>query len=290
MKKVNRTRVNKLWMVLVIGALVMLFKAPNSPLPSIAWAGTTPGSGMVSSGSPHNFAGSAFQYTKTNSHGTVTTTTGTVGLCTYCHTPHHAESTLLLWNQKLSVNTFAWDVPATTSGTQFPTFAGNTYMGPTAKCLSCHDGSNAIGDFNFYQGGGEQQGAPNQDATHTIASTSSLSVGFGGSMAGNHPVAMPYPYQQVANTYNKVTTGAYNGGLGFVPGEWVADPTANGIVLYNDPGTQQITAGPVVGKSGIECTSCHDPHNGPLVQDNELVLGLLSGDGPTYLCNKCHIK
>ena len=66
------------------------------------------------------------------------------GLCTYCHTPHRAASTSLLWNHRLSPNVFQWDVPSTTAGTPFPTFRGDTYQGPTTKCLSCHDGSVAI--------------------------------------------------------------------------------------------------------------------------------------------------
>jgi len=271
-------RVRKLCIALAIATVLVMLKAS-------AWAGTTPGSGME--GYAHDWSGKAFSFSKTR--GTVTTTTtGTVGTCTYCHTPHHALSTLLLWNQTLATDTFSWDVPTTTSGTKFPTFVGNTYMGPTAKCLSCHDGSVAIGDFNFYQGGGEAFSAPNTDATSKISSTSGISVGFGGNMKGNHPVAMPYPYEQVPNTYNTVTTGG--GGTGFVPTEWVPDPTVNGIVLYNDDGSQHITAGPVAGKSGIECTSCHDPHNGPLVVDIDLLLGQIAGTGTTYLCSKCHIK
>ena len=66
------------------------------------------------------------------------------GLCTFCHTPHKANSTLLLWNHTLSQNNFSWDVPETTAGTTFPTIAGQTYKGNTAKCLSCHDGSVAV--------------------------------------------------------------------------------------------------------------------------------------------------
>ena len=112
------------------------------------------------------------------------------GLCTYCHTPHRAASTSLLWNHRLSPNVFQWDVPSTTAGTPFPTFRGDTYQGPTTKCLSCHDGSVAIGDVNWWSGdrGSFPQGrlSPRDPAT----------IGLGGSLAGNHPVAMPYPFRQ----------------------------------------------------------------------------------------------
>ena len=50
-----------------------------------------------------------------------------MGLCTFCHTPHKALSTLLLWNHTLSTNSFRWDMAATTAGTTFPTFKGDTY-------------------------------------------------------------------------------------------------------------------------------------------------------------------
>src|SRR4030065_79787 len=33
-------------------------------------------------------------------------------------------------------------------------------------------------------------------------------VGLAGNMAGNHPVAMPFPYNNTASTYNGVTTGS----------------------------------------------------------------------------------
>ena len=43
------------------------------------------------------------------------------GVCTFCHTPHRAVQTRLLWNHTLSQNTFEWDVTTTTGGTPFPT-------------------------------------------------------------------------------------------------------------------------------------------------------------------------
>src|SRR5512143_2070752 len=51
----------------------------------------------------------------------------TIGECTFCHTPHKAISTLLLWNHTLSKNNFQWDAANTTAGTPFAKFAGDTY-------------------------------------------------------------------------------------------------------------------------------------------------------------------
>ncbi len=63
-----------------------------------------------------------------------------IGMCTTCHTPHQARSTNLLWNHTLLSTEYEWDVPATTAGTTYPRFKGDTYKGASTKCLSCHDG------------------------------------------------------------------------------------------------------------------------------------------------------
>lgn len=200
------------------------------------------------------------------------------GLCTFCHTPHRALSTPLLWNHTLSPNTFQWDVPATTAGTPFPTFKGDTYRGPTAKCLSCHDGSVATGDVAWWNG------APARLPGERIAPNSGASVGLGGRLAGNHPVAMPYPYRQSRNTYNGVATGA-----AIALAEWQSDPTTLNIRLFHDDGAGNIGAGPALFRTGIECSSCHDPHNTAAV-DEKFLRGTLGGSGTAYICLKCHIK
>ena len=161
------------------------------------------------------------------------------GLCTFCHTPHRAATTTLLWNHRLSPNVFQWDVPSTTAGTPFPTFRGDTYQGPTTKCLSCHDGSVAIGDVNWWNGdrGSFPQGrlSPRDPAT----------IGLGGSLAGNHPVAMPYPFRQARSTYNGVRTGP-----AIALRDWQPDPTTLGIRLFHDDGSGIITAGPALTREG----------------------------------------
>ena len=92
-------------------------------------------------------------------------------------------------------------------------------------------------------------------------------------MSKTHPVAMPYPLNGASNIYNFVANGP-----NIESTEWVADPMAtNKIRLFKDDGTGNIIAGVDAGKTGIECTSCHDVHNGARVKDVMLLTGKLTG-------------
>ena len=242
--------------------------------PAVAWAGA--GDGLL--GTAHDFSGKT-----ATSNGEPWTT----GLCTICHTPHKAISTALLWNHTLSLNpTFSWsDATTTTAGTPLATFP-NTYSGPTAKCLSCHDGSVAIGNIAWFGEGKPTSITDLSDMFHPTGDT--YNVGFGGDMKGNHPVAMPYPYLGAANTYNGITTSSLaNPGYGIVASEWQSTPLAP-IRMFNDS-TGSVTPGPVAGRTGIECSSCHDPHNKAAV-DDLFLRGKLGGSDTGYICLKCHIK
>ncbi len=232
--------------------------------PAIVWAAAG-GTGIA--GTDHDFSGKG----------------GGVGLCTFCHTPHKALSTLLLWNHTLSTNTFSWDVPSTTAGTKYPSFKGDTYKGPTAKCLSCHDGTVAIGDIAWWNEGKPPVASMSSETHSGDTDPARITANLGGAMNGNHPVAMPYPYLQAKNTYNGSTTGE-----GATLNEWQATPLAN-IRLFNDDGAGNITAGAVAAKTGIECSSCHDPHNKASV-DDLFLRGELKGTTTAYICLKCHIK
>lgn len=196
----------------------------------------------------------------------------TVGLCTFCHTPHRAGTTRLLWNHKLPAGTYSWkDVTETSGGTAYPTIKPE-WGGPTKFCLSCHDGSVAIGDIYWWSG--QAPATPlNSDRAPDV-------VGDAIAMPGNHPVAMPYPYDRLPSTYNGVTTGP-----GVRVETYKPRPELEGIPLYTDPGNGGVRPGGSVGRAGLECSSCHDVHNGPTAQDGDLLRG--KGDG---LCNKCHIR
>lgn len=268
---------NRILQLMAMGA------ALSAPL---AWSAPgDPGTGLASS--HHDFTFASGHEDARYTPGAAVNADGEpiedVGLCTYCHTPHKAQSTLLLWNHTLSSNNFHWDVPETTAGTTLPVIPGQTYNGSTAKCLSCHDGTVAIGDVALFF---ETEGIVLDTKTmHDVEELFVIPSGDGGaSLAGNHPVAVPYPYQNVANTYNGVTTGA-----GAQLDEWRANPQNFGIRLFTDDGSGNIHAGPTAGQTGIECSSCHDPHNKQTV-DDLFLRGMLAGSDTNYICLKCHDK
>lgn len=258
---------------ILMGGLLLLLLSPP-----LAWTQPvnmpyTPNAGI--SNTPHDFT---VGYTSTT----------TPGACSVCHTPHKAQTTSLLWNQKYAAGPWSWsDTTKTTAGTGLPSITA-TWNGATPKCLSCHDGSVAVGDVTWFNAQATNFGLGAPDLTAGKITNTAWQVGAGGSMNGNHPVAVPYPVGQVANTYNGQTNGT-----GLITGDWVTDPTVNSIVLYTDTaGTVTRVSSSATGTSnGIECSSCHDPHNrGGADSDDYFLRGKLTGNTTTYLCLKCHIK
>jgi len=267
-------------------ALLTLAIMSVALMPLAAWAhdGAAPGAGMMGShhdftaSSPHGGSFSTHEGSPTNGDDEPIED---VGLCTYCPTPHKAFSTKLLWNHAASGESYSWTDPTTTAGTPLPSFTA-TYNGATAKCLSCHDGTVAIGDVALFA-----EKSPNLLDTRTIKDIDDffVMVSPSGKLDGNHPVAVPYPYAGAGSYYNGSTTGP-----GINLSEFVSDPTVNGIRLFSDDGSGNITAGPTSGKTGIECSSCHDPHNGSTVTGDFLLRGDLTGNAIPYICLKCHNK
>lgn len=231
-----------------------------------------PGAGIY--GTAHDFSGTGWFQTMST----------TVGLCSICHTPHSAISTSLLWNQKLTTATLTWgDVTQTSGGTTLPSSA---HLGPSTKCLSCHDGTVAVGDVAWFN---QQTGALAAGTYVTRIGAGGYGVGHNGNMTGVHPIAVPYPYNNAASTYNGIATGSAVNLREFVANPHA--PTAKSVKLYTDDGTGKVSAGPLASKTGIECTSCHDPHN-KQVQDLHFLRGKLAGStlASGYLCLQCHIK
>jgi hypothetical protein len=267
-----------------------------------AWA-LNGGEGL--GGTPHDF-------TSTGTGDLHDPTAGNEGLCTFCHTPHKAQTTLLLWNHQMSGSTFTWDVTATTAGTPLPTNLNGAYGGVSTKCLSCHDGTVAVGDIAWYKeqpwvmGGSGPMGNVGPITSALGGQASNLSLGSpgefliangagAGNMAGNHPIGIPFPFGAVANVYNNITSGAEAKTLAT---DWQPNPllsaVANIRLFHNQPGSSTYSAiqSTYTGTDvGIECSSCHDPHNKQSVDDLFLrgkIAGSAQSDG--YICEQCHKK
>lgn len=186
------------------------------------------------------------------------TTYGAGTPCSFCHHPHNGTTTRLIWAHQNSAATFTWTGTTTTlAGTTLPSIA-TSWTGSSRFCLSCHDGTLAIGAISI-NGSTTDATVPagtKVGASHQLATT--------GSLNGNHPVAIPYPLA-TTSAYNGVTTAVALADIGVA---YAAAPT---IVKLYGTGTNK----------GLECASCHDPHTGSA---GEFFLR----DVASTLCGRCH--
>ena len=139
-------------------------------------------------------------------------------ICIFCHAPHNASPIAPLWNRS-------------NPGTTYTPYSSSTSVarpgqptGASLYCLSCHDGTIALGDVlsrttRIGMAGG---------VTNMPAGNGNL----GTDLSDDHPISF---------AYNSLLAGAHNGGL--------ANPaTLTGKVRLD-------------GSGQLQCTTCHDPHD-----------------------------
>jgi predicted CXXCH cytochrome family protein len=161
---------------------------------------------------------------------------GSLG-CQYCHAPHSGLGGVTpLWNQQLSKSSYT----PYTSTTYHQ--VGNTQppLGVTSSlCLSCHDGTVAVGQTAAYG---------------KVTTTGSWAPGdaFGTDLTSSHPFSLVTPIKDTADlAASLVSQGT------------TADPLHK-VKLIN---------------GNVECTSCHNPHtqNIDQIAQNFLVRDSSSG-------------
>src|SRR5579863_6086032 len=142
---------------------------------------------------------------------------GSLG-CTFCHAPHSGLGGVTpLWNQTLSKATYT-PYNSTTYNEK-----GNTQptLGVTSSlCLSCHDGTVAVGQSAVY------------GSLPLTGSMNSIDV-FGTNLSGSHPFSLVLPIKDASNLAASLASQGKT-----------ADPTG-AVKLIN---------------GNVECTSCHNPH------------------------------
>lgn len=177
-------------------------------------------------------------------------------LCVFCHTPHGGRTDAPLWNRGVSGQSYT---PYTSPSLQASPGQPDGY---SKLCLSCHDGSIALGAVT---------NTPNASAAGAIGVVGAGGDGtmpagatrIGTNLLNHHPISFPYDATVLAND-----------------GE-LADPaslTGSPVRLYEG-------ATPGV-RNTVQCTTCHDPHTDVLPK-------FLRQDprGRTgSLCLSCHTK
>jgi predicted CXXCH cytochrome family protein len=100
-------------------------------------------------------------------------------ICVFCHTPHNAAPLSPLWNKELEPQAYTvYASPSLRAGPLPPP------SGPTKLCLSCHDGTIAMGAVLNPAGGIATAGAG--------ALPPGSLADFGLDLSGHHPVSFPY--------------------------------------------------------------------------------------------------
>lgn len=156
---------------------------------------------------------------------------GETQICIFCHTPHNGNTLAPLWNRQDPGGTYTmyWSP----SMDAYPSAAAAPQPGGTTKlCLSCHDGSIALGATV---------------ASGTIAMAggvttlpSSSAAYFGKDLSGHHPVSFQVTAQIIST----------NNAKGDVPLKTLAQMRSNPVAHVDR-------------FDFVQCVSCHDSHKNP---------------------------
>jgi len=163
-------------------------------------------------------------------------------ICVFCHTPHGAEAApgAPLWNRELSGATYT---PYTSESIDANDIAA-TPGGSSKLCLSCHDGTLAIGTVNVANGQADQTISMSGTAPGgSMPPGQGVQTGFtrdlGTNLTNDHPISFTF------DTLLAVTDGE------------LRDPAVESHIGNRSSGVDPIIP---LELNKVECVSCHDPH------------------------------
>jgi len=142
-------------------------------------------------------------------------------ICVFCHTPHRASISGPLWNRPDPKDgAYAlYDRATLKARPGQPT-------GATKLCLSCHDGTVAVGNVLSVPSGIKMRGTDRAGRLQADAASN-----LGHDLSGTHPVSIRFDQQLAIENPNL---------------RWPVDDPEGRVG--------------VDASSQVQCTSCHDPH------------------------------
>lgn len=228
--------------------------------------------------------------------------TNTTEICVFCHTPHNAASARALWNRDLPPTTYTLYQSSTLSAQI------NQPTGASRLCLSCHDGTTALGALRVAPGGAGASLGP-------LTGKSSL----GTDLSDDHPVSLLYdttlaskqgqlvdpsvltnqirldetgqlqctachdPHNSVNRSFLRVNdrnaalcTACHN------PTNWSRSTHSSSTAVWNGTGTKPWTRSPYATVAENGCENCHQNHSAPRPQR------LLANGQESTVCLICH--
>lgn len=227
------------------------------------------------------FSSSVFAHSIVNTrHNLSATGTGPIRavaeqeVCVFCHTPHSTQLVTPLWNH-------------TMSAAVYKLYSSVTLLSPTSPaiqpdrssklCLSCHDGTVALG--SVVNLGGSATTISMQQAGTTIATLPPTSPAYlGTDLSGHHPVSIEVNANLVTDKQTQCNAGTVTYKVCLpLPGQPVRlRPTDNAYGASVSP------------RMGVQCTSCHDPHSDPN-PPRSVFLRVGDANNTDQLCTTCHV-
>jgi len=183
-------------------------------------------------------------------------------ICVACHTPHNSDTSVAdapLWNHAVTTETFTMYAGL---GTMDATSDGQP-TGTSKLCLSCHDGVTALDSF-----GG---------ATGTSVLSGASAIGHAtnsASLTNDHPISIVYDA-----ALSTADPGLHNPDLTNVEIGTGGDKTRSGTV-----------SAMLLGDGRVQCSSCHDVHNGFVVPGTPGAPFLKVSKAGSAICLTCHNK
>jgi len=169
-------------------------------------------------------------------------------ICVFCHTPHSSSTIAQLWNHSTNPpQTYLKYTSTTFSLSYVAAFPNNT----SRLCLSCHDGTIALGSVNNTTGSGSTGTIPMTGGVTTMPSGSS---NIGTDLRNDHPISI----------------------------DFIAKHPAAGS-QYNCSGCHFPRP---EDKVRMECVRCHDPHDDS--RDVVTKKFLYQNNQASALCLNCH--
>ncbi|HTN95023.1 MAG TPA: hypothetical protein VMJ33_10605 [Gallionella sp.] len=211
-------------------------------------------------------------------------------VCVFCHTPHGANQSAgsPLWNHALSDATYVPYYSLSLDANPLPGPPGAS----SKVCLSCHDGTLAVGTVGVLNGKTNVTIAMTGTGTGGVmpegsGATTGYTRNLGIDLSNDHPISFNYD--------------ATLGGVGGTDGELRAPPVMDGpiTVVGNRTASVKKPTFPLEGNQ-VQCITCHDPHistsvspkflRGNRLQQLQPPTGGLFMASNDIMCIACHDK